>query len=81
MCRVNSCCFCVDLEKGGKIWGWLGIIGGILGLLTTGFKIVPMFQKGELVETVNISLILIQFKMSYLASLESLTLCCLSLPF
>jgi hypothetical protein len=49
MCRVNSCCCCVDLEKGGKIWGWLGLIFGTLGLLKTGFDVGTMFKAGVLV--------------------------------
>lgn len=44
MCRVNSCCCCVDLETGGKLWACIGIIVSVVGSIAGIFYILTGFS-------------------------------------
>jgi uncharacterized membrane protein HdeD (DUF308 family) len=46
MRHVESCCFCVDLETGGKFWGWLGVVLGVFSLVKGIGNVVYEFEAG-----------------------------------
>lgn len=33
MALSKKCCFCIDIETGGKIFGWLSVIGSIISMI------------------------------------------------
>lgn len=47
MLCVNNCCCCVDLELGGKIWGWLGVICGVFAVFKGSFGAIDAFALCE----------------------------------
>lgn len=38
--RVNYCCCCFDLEKGGTVLGWLELVGSVVSFLASLFLII-----------------------------------------
>jgi hypothetical protein len=52
MIRVKSCCCCIDLETGGKIWGWLVVVFGILIGVRSIFDTITIMEIGEVLVTV-----------------------------
>lgn len=48
-----KCCCCVDLELGGKIWGWVGLICGVLCALLSSFFTYDAYQNGEVFSSLD----------------------------
>lgn len=40
MCKLEKCCFCIELPRGAQILGWIGIISNLISMLICGLIIL-----------------------------------------